>query len=295
MSKITLMIIKQKTVNRYFKDFLGVSKPILKLSPHLKEDLEQMDLDVTVEQYALASTINGFFLGFIASFLLFLLILTQGNTFIKSIQLFALLFLGMSFLFIFVLMRYPKIEAGKKAEEVDKILLYSLRDLWLQVSSGISLYSAMTNISNAKYGLVSKEFGVAVRDINRGLSIEKALEKMAYRTRSEYLKRTLWQLVNTLKTGASVKGALGTIIQDLSRTQRRKIKEYAQELNLWTLLYMLFSVAIPSIGAALLVVLSSFAQFQVTQVSFVSFILITVIIQILLIGFIKSRRPLAGF
>jgi pilus assembly protein TadC len=293
MRRIPLMIIPVGFVEYLFGDYLGIGKFLSRLTPTLDVQLKEMGYRVDVEVYTLSSLINSIFLSFMVSLLFFGFMLTQLE--LASVFRYNLLvFFLFIFLFFVILMRYPKIEAGKKAENIDQILVYALRDVWLQVSSGVNLYNALLNISHSNYGVVSYEFDVTIKDVNRGLSMEKALEKMAQRNESEYLRRTLWQLINGLRTGSSVKNTLKIVITDLSRTQRRKIKDYAQELNLWTLLYMLFAVAIPSIGAALLVILSAFSGFQVTSVSFVSFLFLTVLVQFLLIGFIKSRRPLSS-
>tara|TARA_Y100000310_G_scaffold343799_1_gene453092 strand:- start:4018 stop:4275 length:258 start_codon:yes stop_codon:yes gene_type:complete len=84
------------------------------------------------------------------------------------------------------------------------------------------------------------------------------------------------------------------LIDDLTLDQRNRIKKYAAELNLWSLLYLLFAVAVPTIGATMLVILSSFAGFGVTQGFFIIFISICFIIQLILIGFVKTRRPVAN-
>ena len=91
-----------------------------------------------------------------------------------------------------------------------------------------------------------------------------------------------------------MKSSLQVIITELVKDQRARIEIYAKELNLWSLIYMMFAVAIPSISATMLVILSSFAGFGVTRASFIGFLGITVFIQIALIGLIKTRRPVVS-
>ena len=148
-----------------------------------------------------------------------------------------------------------------------------------------------SNVSKAGYGEASKEFEQLAQFINTGMSVDKALERLALHTKSDFLKRTAWQLNNAIIAGASLQGALQALVDDLTLDQKDKIRNYSQELNLWILLYMLFAVAVPTIGATMLVILSSFAGFGIEQNMFVAFIIICLIIQGMLIGFVKTRRP----
>ena len=136
------------------------------------------------------------------------------------------------------------------------------------------------------------EFEKIARLVNSGMPLAKALEESAIKLRSEYYKKTMWQLINTMRAGASLKGALKIIMDELASDQRSRIKSYAQELNLWSLIYLLFAVAIPTIGLTLIIILSNFAAAGITSGTVISFIVLTFIIQLIIIGFIKSRRPI---
>ncbi len=295
MQKVPFLFLPEKKTVHLFRFLLGLSSFFSRFLPGLKYDLEEMDSSLKVEEYTLLVFLHTLLYSVLFTALFGSLLFSQQREMLVLVQYSALIFLVFFVLFLFVFFRYPHIIGGKKAEEVDKSLIFALKDISLQVSSGVSLYNAFVHVSQEEYGLVSKEFTLLVQDMHRGLPLEKALEQMSKRTRSEYLRRVVWQLINTIKAGASVRGALNTIIEDLSRVQKAKIKDYAQELNLWSLLYMMFAVAIPTLGATMLVILSGFAGFEITPVSFVSFLVITLFIQIVLIGFIKSRRPFVQF
>ena len=295
MPKVPFLYIPEKFCVKVFRPFIGIAKLFSAFVPGLKYDLEQMDSSLKAEEYTLLVLVHTFLYVVLFTGLLVFLLTTQEKAAPEIVQLGVLIFFSLFVLFFLVFIRYPKIIAGKKAEQIDKTLVFALKDIYLQVSSGVSLYQGLVHVSVADYGIVSKEFTIVVQDINRGLAMDVALERLAKRSKSEYLRRVLWQLVNTMKAGASLKGALTTIIEDLSRVQRTKIKDYAQELNLWSLLYMLFAVAIPTIGATMLVILSSFSGFKVTPITFSSFMGITLFVQLALIGFINSRRPIAQY
>jgi len=288
MTRVPLMLIKGRAFSKPFK---GFTKIIDRVVPGLGYDLQESDIEYNKTEYVASSVVNSllFFILFFA--LLAFLKFTQGAGLLRAIAE-GLGYGIVIFLLIFaVLLKYPKIIAGKKAELVDKHLLFALKDLQLQVTSGITLYNGMVNISKAGYGQASKEFERAAKAINTGTPMTDALERMALESKSEFLKKTTWQFINTIKAGASLKSALSTLIRDLTLDQRDKIKRFAAELNLWVLVYMLFAVAIPTIGATLLVILSSFAGFDVTRGAFISFVVVCFIVQGILIGFVKTRRP----
>ena len=116
-------------------------------------------------------------------------------------------------------------------ELLEKNLIFALKDLLLQVTSGVSLYNGLVNISKSNYGEVSKEFERLAKKINGGVPTERALEELSIETKSDYLKRATWQLTNTIKAGADLKESLKVIIAELTNSQKTKISDYAKELN----------------------------------------------------------------
>lgn len=293
---VPLMLVPLSISRILSRPLIGISHRLKDFAPGLEYDLEKTDLDLTKEEYIANSLITCITLFIVLSLLIFTLAFSVRQLDMSmSILLGAAVGFGTFFAFFILLLRYPKIIAGKKSEQIDKHLLFALKDLLLEVSSGVSLYNAIINVANSGYGIVSEEFKKAARNVKTGMSLNAALEKLAVESSSDYMRRTIWQLVNTLKAGASLKGALQSIISELSITQHTKIKNYSQELNLWSLIYMLFAVAIPTIGSTMLIILSSFAGFGVSKAAFIIFITICFFIQLALIGFVKTRRPVVNF
>lgn len=294
--KPPLMLLPYDISKRLAKPLIGLSHRLAKKLPEMKKDLHASDLDMSVHEYIANSIVNVVFMFLLFFGLLFVLSYRiQMLPLVEALRTTVMYTLGISFLIGFALIRYPKILAGKKAEQVDKNLIYALKDLLLQISSDVSLYNGLVNVSKAGYGLVSEEFEKVAQNVNTGMPMADALEKMAIDTESEYMKRTTWQLINTLNAGASLKASLNSIVKDLTVEQRTKIKGYASELNLWSLIYMLFAVAVPTIGAVMLVILSSFGGMGVSRGMFVAFIVVCFFIQYVLIGFVKARRPVVQF
>jgi flagellar protein FlaJ len=289
---IPLMIIPLNISRQLSKKFVGIGAGFARFVPGLKYDLAKTDIGLTENEYMAACLLNCFVVFILFSgILFFLLAFVRVKSLSGSLILSLGIGVGLFFMFFALLIRYPKIIAKKKAEQVEKNLVFALKDMLLQVKSGVSLYNSLVNISKANYGLVSRNFERVAKQVNSGKPMSKALEELAVTSESSYLRKTVWQLVNTLRAGASLKGALGAIIKQLTIEQKTKIRDYAKELNMWSLMYMIFAVAIPSLGVTMMVILSSFAGTSISEGLFIAFILVCIVIQFVLIGLVKSRRP----
>ncbi len=290
--RLAFEILHVSFTNKLAAGLKGTFYRATKYVPGLKYDLIKADYNISAADYVGFSFFNSAFLSSLSLIILFLLsFLITKRTLYHSAAIGIIAALGIFILFFIAMLRYPSIEAGKISEKIDKNLVYGLKDLLLQVSSSIPLHNAVANVAAANYGQISVEFGKATKNIKTGMPLADALEKMAIETKSKFLKRAVWQMVNSIRSGTSMKGALQTVIQELMNEQKNSIKNYAKELNLWTLIYMLFAVAIPSIGGTLLIVLSSFAGAGISKASFVFFLVFGFMVQIALIEFINSRRP----
>lgn len=272
---------------------VGVFKRVANLFPSLEESLKAARQEISAADYLAACFPSAAFWS------LFLFGLTTGLLMAKGEAMAiilpktaATLVFGPVLYFYYIM--YPKILAGKISEQMDRELVFVLKDMLLQVASGVPLYEAMNNIAKSGYGIVSKEFASAVRQIKVGIPIEDALQNMVRHTNSEFMKRITWQIVNGYKSGASLKVVLETLVEDLTARQKNQIRSYAQELNMWTLVYMMFAVAAPTIGSTLMVVLSAVAGVGVTPALFIMMIISSFFVQIGLIGFVKSRRPVVN-
>lgn len=277
---------KGKVVTRRFR---GVAKILARPFKWLPDDLMRLNMKTDAPHYLIMSFINAFlWAGFLFLLLLILLFVQKGQLDLKGPgMLGGVIFFAFMGLFLY----YPRILVKKLAEEIDKNLAYALKDLLLQVSSGVCLFNGMANVSVGGYGEISKEFEKIVRDINAGLNEVDALERMSVRTESRFVKRTIWQLVNVMRSGASMIGALRNVVDSLILFQQKQIRDFTQELNMWSLVYMIFAVILPTLGVTLLVVLSAFSKVGISRELFIAVILVSFFAQAGIIGFVKNRRP----
>jgi archaeal flagellar protein FlaJ len=292
--RIPFMYVPEILSKKISNKLRGLGKKLMKYFPNIESDLIMTGIKIDPDYYLAKVIVNAFFLSsFFSAFIAFL-IWSQGEPTKEIVSKSLLVFLGITLLFMLLHLKYPDLLAQKKASNIDKDLVFALKDITLNISAGLSIYDSFVNVARGDYGETSNEFENIVRMINSGTPMAKALEITALRTRSEYLKKTCWQMINAIKSGSNIKKTLKSITKELSLEQRTRIVNYSRELNLWSLIYMLFAVAVPSIGSTMLVILSSFAGFGITRVMFITFIIMCLVIQYVLIGFIKARRPVSS-
>ena len=301
-------IIPERIAKGIGRAFTGIGTRVSYILPGLEYDLEVIGSDVDKGEYLATSMANALVWAVIIFLLLFLLSYARGTItptqigialsslsslrgFVMEIRWIILSTILVFFLFTAFFAYYPRVLAKKIVEDVDKDLVYALKDLLLQISSGVPLFDAMVNISKSGYGTISKEFRRTVQDINAGEMQEIALEKMSLRTESEFLRRTIRQILTAFRSGASLQAALKSVIKNLQQYQYSQVKSYTYELNLWVLLFIIVSVAVPSLGITLLVILSTFGSISISEGFIVGLVAFCIFCEVALIEFIKSRRP----
>ncbi|MDD3159800.1 MAG: type II secretion system F family protein [Candidatus ainarchaeum sp.] len=295
MNKIqnpTLMLFPLTSAKKLKPNFLFIGKNISKLIFSLSFDLKKAEMDIDSERYSMACLFSALIWG-IMGILIYSLF---GILIFKSINSTFLIFAIFSFFLTFFLMFFfhlffPRIRANKIAKLIEQDLLFALRTMLIQVSSGVSLFSAIREISISDYGQVSKEFENVVLDVNTGINEFEALEKLAFKTKSDILKKTIWQILTTMRSGGSVVHALESEISSLNAKQFESIKNYSAELNLWTLMYLIVAAAIPSLGVTFLVIASAVGSATVGKELILGIVVMTLLIQIVIIFLIRSRVP----
>lgn len=268
----------------------GLAEPFAKIFPSLELELRQADFDLNVREYISIALFSSFFM-FILTFSAFFIFVFQSVTFYKTLSMG--FFIGSFFLILtfFYIKTYPKLVIRKKVMDLERNLIYAVRHIYVQVTSGVPIFDAMLSVSEANYGTISKEFKIAVRNVNTGQPIEKALDDLALRNPSQYFRRTLWQISNGIKSGSDIGNILRNITDYISSEQKILIKLYGSQLNPLTLLYMMAGIVIPSLGITFLVVLSSFSGIPVTETMFWIILAFLLVFQFMFLGMIKSKRP----
>lgn len=287
-----MMLFPIEKAKQFSEKYLFFGRFLSKIMFSLKYDLQKAEMDIDVERYCLASLVSALLYA-----IMFLFVgLAFGAIISKQVGVFTIALMLVASIGSFVSMLifhliYPKIAAFQLATMVDQELLFAIRTMLIQLSSGISLFEAMKMISKSNYGQVSSEFTFVVKDVNSGMSETQALEKLAFRTKSEVLKKTIWQIITTMRSGGSIVNALESQVEALVAQQIDAIKAYSAELNLWTLVYLIVAAAMPSLGITFLVIASSVGGSGIGPEAVILIVVLSLSIQLAMILLVRSKVP----
>jgi flagellar protein FlaJ len=258
-----------------------------------------------VEEYLLAAGVSdigwkhyiaicyrNFFINFLI--LTFLSVTILGINSMDNFFLYGLLVgLGIS-LFLFINQyNYPRIYSGNIAKEIERNLISALQDMKVQLNSGIPLFSIMVNLGESNYGAVSGQFKKIVKEINSGVPEVEAIEHFGKTNTSPYFRRVLWQVSNGLRAGSDMGIVINQEISNLTNEQTIQIQNYGSRLNPLIMFYMLIAVILPSLGLTFFIILSSLLDLSegFVKVLFLTIFGLVILLQIMFMGIIKSRRP----
>ena len=292
---VFLSLLPGKLVLPFARKLKFISQPLTKISPSFEKDLEDKNYAYKPFEYMGIGLISYTIVGLIFGILIYFLFLDREATVSQAVGFGILIWFVTGFLLTYLGAKHVEGQLKLEAVDIDRNLNYALKDMILSARSGGTLFEALVSVANAGYGVISKEFDLVVREVNVGKSLNEALEHMIKRTRSDYLRKTGWRLINNFQTGSNLEISLSPIVAELETFQKIQIQNYAKELGLWSLIYMLFSVAIPTIGSTILTIVSAFAQVGSTVTLFILFIIFNFIVQIALIILVKNRRPNVAF
>ena len=291
MVRVALMLVPLSVGEKLSARYRGIAYRLAGIDPGLRYDLINAQISVSPEAYSLAAGISAAIWAVLAA--LFMLVVTRVRGMDGPLAMLApIIALVVVWLLFFLLhVRYPKLLSNSVAAKIDHGLLFATRDMLIQISSGIPLFAAMANVADGDYGQVSIEFKRVVNDVRSGTSLNTALENMALRSQSRYLKKTVWQLITAMRSGANLTNALRGIIKMLVDDQLRAVKAYNAELNFIVLIYLMVAAVLPTVGTTVLVIFSVFGVLGVTPEIYTGMVAGGMVIQCLIIGYVNMRRP----
>ncbi len=190
----------------------------------------------------------------------------------------------------FTFAKKPKAQVNKRMRKIEKELPYAMRHILVEVQSGIPLYQAMVSVTKG-YGEVSEEFQKIVSEINAGKDEVKALENAVLRNPSQQFRRGIWQIINAIRSGSDISNALESLVDSLIENQVLEVEEYGEELNPYTLMYMLAAIITPSLGVTFFMMLTTFTGAEVGNNVFYIVLAGLVVFQVFFINLISTKRP----
>jgi len=273
---------------RYSKRFYSIGSIFEKTFPGLRLDLFQADMEIHPRDYSSLAFFSSWLYFIIFTPLTFLLGLIVGAG--TGLMIPVLTGVTVSVFVFLYLLYYPKYRGAQRMKEIERNLIAALQHMLIEAKAGVPLFNTMLGISEG-YGEVSEEFRRVVTQINAGISETEALDDASRRNPCLPFRRALWQIVNALKAGSEVSTALEAVVNTLVQEQMTNIKKYGQELNPYTMMYMLIGIIMPSMGITFLIILSSFSGISMPSAIFPIIIFGMILFQIFFIGLVKTKRP----
>lgn len=206
------------------------------------------------------------------------------------IFVFPILFVMMFLYFV----KFPDVKILRLQRNIDKEIVFAGRFLVIELQSGIAVYDSFQHVSN-NYPVVGRYFRNIVEDIDMGTTIDDALNNAVELAPSKNLRRVLWQIINSMTTGADVAMSLNTVIEQIVREQKIELNEYGRKLNPLAMFYMIIAVILPSIGVTMFVILVSFLSINLTLGSLLIISCLMGVVQFLFFTVVKSSRPAGEF
>ena len=290
-TRIPLMFFPISTAKTLGPRLKNVGLKLLAFYPGLSYDLKNLGMDVPGEYYAVIALLSAMIWAIVLTFFAGLILSISALPAAMGL-LFLLLTLLLTFLVAMLFyFAYPSLLAKSMGAAINRELIFVVRDMTIQISSGIPLFTVLENIGNANYRYTSPEFKSLVVKVKSGGSLIDELEALAIRTQSEYLKKTAWQLVTAIRSGADLTDTLKSIVKLLVDYQFSLSRSFNAELNFIILIYMLVSAVLPTIGTTVLVIFSVFGLFGFTSGVLLALVVLSFMGQFLMIAYVHFKRP----
>ena len=263
---------------------------ISKTFPMLKAKLKQAGMDIKPEDFIKRTFLSAFYMttGLIIALFLVLakLNLVRGVLFLIVPISFFVLF--------FYMIRLPDVRISKKEREVSKEIIFAGRFIIIELESGVPLYNAMRNVSK-NYEVIGKYFKEITDKVDLGTSMEDALNEAVEFIPSNDFRKILWQMINSIRTGADVSKSLYSVMEQITRDQITEVNKYGKKLNPLAMFYMIIAVILPSLGITMLIILSSFIHFELSLTILLSLAGFLGFVQFMFIAMVKFSRPAIEF
>ncbi|MBI5553593.1 MAG: type II secretion system F family protein [Candidatus Diapherotrites archaeon] len=276
-------------MKRLSSPLAGLGASLAHSFPYLGIELGQADLKTDADEYTtIALFVSGFY---------FVLLTGISAVFVSKLAPKAILFLpptagAILALPVFVqITLYPRIRVKKKVREIERNLVFALRTIMVELRSGVDLFTAMNMVASRDFGVLSQEFRATLDEISTGELEEEALQRMAARNPSPYLRKVIWQLTGGMKGGADINDVMREIVTSLTKEQQIQIKKYGASLGILSLMYMMMGVIIPALGVTFMVILGTFPQISFSELMFWALLAGLAISQFMYLGMLKLKRP----
>lgn len=259
---------------------------IARYFPNLKYNLKKAGMKYKPEEFIKRTFMSAFYMT--TGLVVFLALIMARFDVLSGIMI---LFVPIIFIiFCFYMLKFPAVKISKKEKEISKEIVFAGRHLIIELESGVPLYNALINVSK-NYKVVGSYFKEIIDKVDLGTNIEDALTEAVEYVPSNDFRRLLWQILNSVRTGSDISKSLLAVMEQIAREQTILVNKYSKKLNPFAMFYMIIAVILPSLGVTVLVVLSSFIQFNISLTLFLVIAFLLAFVQFMFLSLIKFSRP----
>jgi len=263
---------------------------IAKSFPMLKLKLKQAGMEEKPEEFIKKTFISAFYMttGIVVTLFLFL------AKFEALKGVFLLIIPVIFVVMFFYMLKLPDLKISKKEKEAGKEIVFVGRFIIIELESGVPLYNTMVNVSK-NFKVVGQYFKEITDKVDLGTSMEDALNEAVEFIPSNDMRKILWQIINSIRTGSNVAKSLYSVMDQVTKDQVNEVNKYGKKLNPLAMFYMIVAVILPSLGVTMLIILSSFIKFELSLTILLSLAGFLGFVQFMFIAMIKFSRPAIEF
>lgn len=158
---------------------------------------------------------------------------------------------------IYFFIKLPYIRKKNLYSSISTELPFALRHMACELKAGKGLNDALVSIVKSDYGVLSFEYNRVINEVQYGRSLDEALNSMSIRVDSNGIRRVNQQIISTKNLGSNLSESLFIIAEDISFDMRIKLKNYAQKLNGFIMIYTFLVVLAPVVFLIMLIAAST--------------------------------------
>lgn len=250
--------------------------------------LRQARMETRSEEFIKQTLISSLYLCFGLMIIFFLFF--SGMPLSSKIKVLIIGMPLMYFLSYNYMMKLPDVKARRLEKEINKEIIFAGRFIVIEIESGINLFKALENISThyPKTGQIIDEI---LAKVELGTTLEDAIDEAIMICPSSNLRKILWQILNSIRTGSNLGKSLNTVLNQIVHEQKIEVMEYGRKLNPLAMFYMMIAVIVPSIGITMFIVMASFVGIQMRLPMLMAVVFFIAFVQFMFLSIIKNSRP----
>ncbi len=259
--------------------------------PKLEDALTARGVKGTVQDFIKRMMLSAIMMGVLVGAVIVIVLQKTSIALPIRIVLGALIAFAVYRMMFGMFLSYPATKGRKSGKNIERDILFAVRDIIISLRSGMPLYNAITSVSTG-YGDASAEFKHIVEMVQVGIPLGDAIDRAIADTSSQSFRRVMLQASVSIKSGSDVISALQSAIDQLSQERLIELRRYGQRLNALAMFYMLFGVILPSMGLAVATILTTFISlFTITPQLLYGALVGIFFLQIIFLQIIRSSRP----